>query len=210
MEIKRAERFPDHMRIDFVRCHSEKGKGFRWADASWRDQFVIEDLEKWAKSVANFVINFDGKQSPNELRRLRLIVSGNGLDEVGDPRKLITGHLDQIDDELMIHCHQEGESHFLVLNWLISDLKTFVHPYLAKYPAECWMIQCWPDSSVNIVLNPGNKQSLLFSGVSFGHKYRIQLVEEITDGDFAPVPWRDKDMKELCEEIKGWLGISSK
>ncbi|GEM_PF-1330155 len=209
MEIKRAEFSPRLMRIDFTRCHPFEDKGIRWG-TTWKDQYILRDLQNWANSIANFVTSFDSKQAPSQLHRLRLIVTGKGLDEVDGEMKVITGHLDEIPEELMTAYQQEGQSHYLVQNWLISDLQTFILPYLQRYPAECWMIHRTGDNSINIVLIPGSVQTLPSSDMSFyGHKYRIQLVEENVENKFDPVPWRIENMDELIKKIENWIVSSS-
>ena len=208
IELKRAGFCTQLMRIDFTHCHPFEDKGIRWGTI-WKDQFVLEDLVIRANSIANFVTSFDGKQAPSQLRRLRLIVTGKGLEEVDGKKKVITGDLDLIPEELMTACQTEGQSHYLVQNWLVSDLKTFILPYLEKYPAECWNFN-WLDNAINLVLVPGSNQTLPSSDPSiYGHMYLIQLMEEIAKNEFDPVPWRTEDLEKLSETIKDWIVSSS-
>lgn len=205
MEIKRAGFNPRLMRIDFTRCHPFENKGIRW-ETTWKDQFMLKDFDSWANSIANFVTSFDGNQLPSQLRRMRLIITGKGLDEVEGKMKVITGHLDEISEELMAACQQEGQSHYLVQNWLINDLKTFILPRLQRYPAECWMIDRSANNSINIAFMSGNSQTPASSDMSFyGHKYRIQLMEEDSENRFSLVPWRMQDIEKLCQQIGNWI-----
>jgi len=205
MEIERAGFSPRLMRIDFTRCHPFEDKGIRWG-ITWKNQYILRALESCANSIVNFVTSFDGKQAPSQLHRLRLIVTGKGLDEVDGEMKVITGHLDEIPEEWIA----AGQSHYLVQNGLISDLKTFILPCLQRYPAEFWMIHRIGNNSINMVLIPESVQTLPSSDMSFyGHKYRIQLVEENVENKFDPVPWRIEDMDELIKKIENWIVSSS-
>lgn len=190
----------DPMRIDFVRCRVDD-KGLRWSPPSWQDEFWLKDpLAEWAYSAANFVTDFDGKQSPCDLQRMRLVVTeheGSYAKSLGE--MVITGHLDEIPDTTKKSFLREGSAHSLFVSWLVADLQRNLMPYLVKYPAKCWRISS--TACINISLLPPRSSPSVTPGVRF----RIGLAEEVAPDVFASIPWRKKDMESLCHQIEGWL-----
>ena len=194
------------MHIDFVRCHPD-AKGLCWLPASWRDEFLLyDDFSRWAYSAANFVTDFEGKQSPLNLQQLRLIVTEH-VEAVKDgsyvhsQRKMvISGHLDEIPESTKEDFKREGFVHNLFVNHLIADLLPALMPHLSEYPAECWKISA--DNNIFISLTPPRN-----SGKAFPDKlqYYITLVEEISPNEFVRAPWRKKDQVAQLQKIEDWL-----
>jgi len=207
LEIQRSTHLDDAIRIDFVRCaHADDGMGLRWARATWRDRFVLEDhLRRWAYSTANFVTDFEGAQSPTgNVRRLRLLVTEHELGTwrpMG--RMVISGHLNEIHDQTFEGFRLDNSTHLLVLNWLTVDLKCSLAPFLAEHPLKCWGVS--QGNRVAIDLDEYKARKRPIQDCHYGMKYSINLVEEVGENLFAPVPWRDKDVERLREDIKKML-----
>lgn len=195
------------IRIDLVRCQPDN-KGIRWVKPSWRDEYLIrEPLIYWAKANFNFVCDFDGKQSPSgDIRQLRFLVTEYNQSSLGvsypTGRMVISGNLEDMSDEWVAPWREQGRSHFVVQHWLTNDLKCSLVPFLADYPLECWSLH-----GLTIDLNEhrakDRKRPLLER--HFGSKYRIDLVEQVGEDKFEPVPWREKDREALKENIQKML-----
>lgn len=195
------------IRIDLVRYQPD-AKGLRWVKPSWRDEYLIRDpLTEWARGNFNFVCDFEGKQSPSgDIRQLRFLVKEYNQNSQGfnhpTGKMVISGNLADMSDELVVSLREQGRSHFLVQNWLTDDLKFSLAPFLADYPLECWSLH-----GLTIDLNEGRakdrKRPLLER--HFGSKYRIDLVEQVGEDKFEPVPWREKDRDAFKESIQEML-----
>ena len=206
LEIRRSNHSYDILRIDFVRCAPSDGTGVRWARATWRERFVLEDsLRSWAYSTANFVTDFEGVQSPSgDVRCLRLLVTEQDCRTWrGTRRMVISGNLDEITDQTMEGFRRENSTHFLVLNWLIGDLKRSLAPFLAEHPVKCWSVSHGARVAIDLDEHKARKRPI--QDCHYGMKYRIDLVEEIGESEFAPVPWRNSDIELLREAIKKML-----
>lgn len=196
------------MHIDFVRCHPDS-KGLCWSQASWRDEFFLyDDFARWAYSAANFVTDFEGKQSPINLQRLRLIVTEEvTTSKVGSfvrsqQRMVISGRLDEIPESNKESSQREGCIHSLYESRLVADLRQALMPHLAEYPAECWKISAY--DGITISLTPPRTRGKI---VPDELRYRITLVEEVSPNEFVPSPWRQKDLDAQRKKIEGWLKI---
>ena len=206
LEIRRSNHKYDIIRIDFVRCDPSDGTGVRWARATWRERFVFEDsLRSWAYSAANFVTDFEGQHSPSgNVRRLRLLVTEHDSQPWrATGRMVISGNLDEITDQTMNGFRRENSTHSLVLNWLTVDLKCSLAPFLAEHPVKCWSVSHGARVAIDLDEHKARKRPLL--DCHYGMKYRIDLVEEIGENEFAPVPWRNIDVELLSEAIKKML-----
>lgn len=206
LEIRRSAYPDDVIRIDWVRCDPMDGEGIRWVKASWRERFLFEDvIRTWAFRAANFVTDFDGKQSPSgDLRRLRLIVFEHGTENwrpVG--RMVIFGNLDEMPTAVLEKFHRENFTHGLVVDWLKRDLKLSLAPYLAEYPRECWSVHT--GAKVTIDLHEYKARKLPLRDCHMGIKYSIDLVEEVAANEYARVPWRDMDVECLRTNIEQML-----
>lgn len=206
LEIRRCAYLNDILRIDFVRCLPADGAGIRWARATWRERFVVEQsLRDWAISTANFVTDFEGVRSPGgDVRRLRLLVTEHsGQTCCATGRMVVSGNLDGLPERNMASFRCESSSHSVVLDWLTGDLKRSLAPFLAQHPLRCWSVS--QGAPVVIDLNEHKAQKRPILECHYGVKYRINLVEEITENEFAPVPWRSKDIELLREKIRKML-----
>lgn len=200
----RNPRFRRTVRIDLVRCLPD-AKGLRWVKPSWRDEYLIRaPLNDWARANFNFVYDFDGKQSPSgDIRQLRLRVTEYNQ-SVSRPtgNMVISGHLGEISDERVTSSRDEAHLHWLAQNWLTDELKCALAPFLTDYPRECWSLH-----GLTIDLDEGqskNRKRPLLERY-LGPKYHIELVEQIGEDKFVPVPWREKDREALKKSIQEML-----
>lgn len=206
LEIRPSLHHDLPIRIDFVRCAPSNGLGISWAHASWRERLEFEgSLRHWAYSAANFVTDFEGKQSPaGDVRHLRLLVTEHeGQIYRTTGRMVISGNLDEISDQTMDGFRRERSTHYLSLNWLTNDLKRSLAPYLAKHPRQCWSVRSGDQVVIDLDEHKARKRPLM--DCHLGPKYCINLVEEIKENQFVPVPWRNKDVEQFREEISKML-----
>ena len=195
------------IRIDLVRCQPE-ANGLRWVKPSWRDEYLIRNpLGYWAKKTFNFVTDFDGKQLPSgDIRNLRLLLTEYNLNDQWFPRPtgrmVISGNLGEMNDEMLTSFQNQGQAHLAIQNWLTDDLKYTLAPLLADYPRECWSVR---GLSIDLDENRSNDRKRPILERYFGKKYSIELVEQLEDGKFEPVPWREKDRNALEESIQKML-----
>lgn len=206
LEIRCGAEPNDVIRIDFVRCAPSDGMGVRWARATWRERFVFEDsLRYWAYSTANFVTDFEGRQSPaGDVRSLRLLViehDGRTFCPIG--RMVIFGHLNEMSDQTLENFRRENSTHALVLNWLTGDLKGSLAPFLAEHPLKCWSVNEGAGMVISLDEHKARKRPI--QDCHYGTKYSINLVEEVGENQFARVPWRNKDVERLRQDIKKML-----
>lgn len=205
IEINRPQR-NDKMRIDFVRCLPD-AKGLCWSSASWRDEFMLYgNLSRWAYSAANFVTEFEGTQSPINLRQLRLIVTEEVTTDkvdsfVRSQRKMvISGRLDEIPESTKESSQQAGFVHNLFVDKLIADLRHALMPHLTEYPAKYWKISAYDGISISLT-PPRTRGKLSLDEL----RYRITLAEEVSPNEFVRVPWRQKDQDSQGKKIEDWL-----
>lgn len=195
------------IRIDLVRCQPDT-KGIRWVKPSWRDEYLIrEPLIDWARANFNFICDFDGKQSPSgNIRQLRFLVTEYNQNSQGfnhpTGRMVISGNLEDMSDEWVTSLREEDKTHFLVQNWLTDDLKCSLAPFLADYPLECWSLH---GLTINLNEHRAKDRKRPLLERHFGSKYRIDLVEQVGENKFEPVPWREKDREALKESIQKML-----
>lgn len=195
------------IRIDLVRCQPDT-KGLRWVKPSWRDEYLIrEPLIDWARRNFNFVCDFDGKQSPSgDIRQLRFLVTEYNQSSQGfnrpTGRMVISGYLGEMHDALLTSLEEQDKTHFLVQNWLTNDLKCSLAPFLADYPRECWALH---GLTINLNEDRAKDRKRPLLERHFGSKYRIDLVEQVGEDKFEPVPWREKDREALKESIQKML-----
>lgn len=206
LEIRRSAHADDVIRIDLARCDPTGGKGIRWAKTMGYDRFAFETgIREWAFSSANFVTDFDGKQSPSgDVRRLRLRVFEHGRgNRHPTGRMVISGNLDEMPEFAFENFRQENDTHSLVLQWLAADLLSSLAPHLAQYPRECWSVRS--GGKVIIDLDELRARERPITERFFGARYSIELVEEVAENDYAHVPWRASDTERLGESIKQLL-----
>lgn len=203
IEITRPSR-RDLMRIDFVRCQPD-ANGLRWAAQSWRDEYLIADpLITWARSTFNFVAAFETPTSPQKLEKLRLEITeheGNYGQTIGT--ELVTGHLGEIPIRSKESFAREGSSHYLIVSWLLADLRERLAPKLAAYPVHYWRVS--GGHCIDLHLEPPYSDRQAPRGI----RYRIRLVEELASGELVTAPWRHSDIQLATEKIQSWLAPES-
>lgn len=199
IEISRPSR-RDLMRIDFVRCQPD-ANGLRWVAQSWRDEYLIADpLTDWARGKYNFVSAFDAPTSPQKIEQLRLIISeheGSYAQAAGT--ELVTGRMDEIHIRTKEGFAREGSSHYLMVSWLMADLRERLAPKLAAYPTHYWRVS--GDHCIDLHLEPPYPDRQTPRGI----RYRIRLVEEHPSGELVTAPWRHSDIQIAIEKIQSWL-----
>lgn len=203
IELGRGWDRKDVIRIDFVRCAPTDGTGISWVKATWRDRFMFEHAFKdWAYSVANFVTDFDGHQSPtSDVRRLRLLVTEYERSTYRPTgRMVISGNLDELHTKTFESFRRENSTHALVQNWLVGDLKRVLAPFFAEHPRQCWRVSRG-GRRVVIDLDEHRARKRPILDCHHGIKYCIDLVEEVAEHEFASVPWREKDVELLQQDL---------
>ena len=197
--------------FSFVRC-TPSSSGFSWVMPTWRDRYWIDELESWAQSHANFVVGFNQVAMPQNLRKLRLVVTSRVVSELPaatlDERIFLTrlfvckGSLDELPDEIFEKFRQVGGTHSLVTNWVSSDLWEELEPYLQEFPAPCWRITA--NSGGIRIEHEIRVADMLSRGMDLkkiphpGTRFEITLAEELTDGQLQRVPWRAKDAEQVA------------
>lgn len=199
IEISRPSHH-DLMRIDFVRCQPD-ANGLRWVAQSWRDEYLIADpLTDWAYSTYNFVSAFEAPTSPQKIEQLRLIVTEHeGSYAQATGTELVTGRLDEIQIRTKEGFARESSSHYLVVSWLLADLRERLEPKLAAHPLQYWRVA--GDQCIDLLLEPHYSDRLTPRGI----RYRIRLVEELASGELVTAPWRHSDIQLAIEKIRSWL-----
>lgn len=192
-----------HCKFSFVRCRPEVS-GLKWVNPTWRDQLPLKYLlNDWA-SKANFFTDFEGKNRPDDVRQLRLRVRERDAKGVFHRVAYSKGNLEELPEEVLQNFKAEGNSHFIVTNWLASGLARSLAPLLTAYPRECWSI--WSGTcQISILLELPYRLLRTNNGPinSGGIRYSIDLVEETSPGVYRPAPWRDSsvaDVTRLLEE----------
>lgn len=188
-------------RIDFVQS-LPGANGLRWLNPSWRNVWWVEEpLLSWARSVSNFVTDFDGSATPSSVRRLRLRVTEyNGKLAECTSVRVIAGCLETISEERLDAYQAEGISHSAATSMLGNALREMLEPSLSDHPRRCWDVtQTGDGCAVYLWPKAGSE------GIPYGLRYQIQLVEELAPDRFRSVPWRHKDRAALKQRIEEWL-----
>ena len=189
--------------FSFVRC-TPTPWGLHWVNPSWRDRFWLDDsLLDWAFTHANFVVGFDGQAVPSDMRALRLLIARRSD---GEHLAVVKGNLEELPDDVLDNFKRQGESHDVVVSWIAAGLWEAVEPLLHDGPAEQWQVQ---QSGTCIVIR--RDASIRWEGpgrfvpVPSG-EYVVQLVEQLGDGKFRRVPWRQSSAEKIAERLKQRLG----
>lgn len=191
-------------RIDFVRCEANE-HGVRWCKPMQRDELSILSLLKdWSFHSFNFSTLFDGAPTPQIVEQLRFKIIEFENGSYGDviDTQYVTVDL----DEFRIYQDRNknrGQSHRLLTEWLLYELKNKLYPILITYPAEYWSVS--GGEHIEIFLKP----SYADRHIGIGIRYRIQLVEELPSGKNESAPWRYVDIERAKKTIESWL-ISSR
>lgn len=186
--------------IDIVRCKPERS-GLRWQSPSWNEKWWLEhELTVWAKTTANFVEIFGEPLIPGDIRNLRFHVTEfNGLEGNVVGQTVIARDLNEIPEPLLEDAQQSGQTHQIAVNWLTQELADYLRPIFAEFPASRRHVS--PGLHADITL----WAAISAPQRSCDRRYRIELVEETTPGEFVIAPFREKDRKGLEDSINTWL-----
>jgi transcriptional regulator with XRE-family HTH domain len=186
--------------FSFVRC-LPLVSGLEWVEPSWRDEFwLVEPLRDWAFSSSNFVVGFDGRSWPQDVRKLRLL-----LQEFDDGEftsvMLIKGDLDDLDETALRSFKADGSSHTLVLNRISSAIWPALKERLNVWPKSCWKISdgACIDFSLDMACRLAQERG---EKAHTGIKYRLRLVEEIAPQQLVSAPWRQSSVAEIARTIQ--------
>ena len=200
-------RTPDlHCKFSFVRCRPEVD-GLKWVNPNWRDEFWLDDLlKRWASSEANFFTDFDGKNHPDDVRRLRFRVQERDAKKGYRRVAYSAGHLKDLHEETFQSLKKEGNSHLIVINRLAHGLVESLAPHLTAYPPECWSIRPGTSHIAILLAIPfrllRENYDLAYSN---GVKYSIDLVEETSPGFYETAPWRTSSVAEVSSLLEKHL-----
>lgn len=186
------------VKFSFVRCRPE-ADGLKWVNPTWRDQFWLEEpMRTWAFSKTNLLTDIDGKNKPDDLRRLRLRVQERDTNGIFQRVAYSKGDLECLPDSVFQAYKKSGNSHSIVMNWLAIGLARSLAPHLTTYPPECWKIRAGTGHiaillDIPIRLLRTNNELINCLGI----KYSIDLVEEISLGVYQVAPWRDSSVADV-------------
>lgn len=191
-------------KFSFVRCQPEVS-GLKWVNPHWRDTFWLEDpFNEWA-SKTNFFTDFDGKNRPDNVRRLRfrLIELERDAKSVHKRVAYLKGDLDELPEEVFQNFKAEGNSHELVIKCLAGSLARSLAPLLTDYPRECWTIRAGTCHIAILLDIPfrllrANNELINCNGI----RYRIDLVEETSPGVYQTAPWRDSSVAAVTSRLE--------
>lgn len=198
VEIERP-RLKDLIRLEIVRCKPERN-GIRWHSPTRDEKEWLESaLVSWATTAANFVQRFEMPMTPSAFQNLRMRVTEyNGLAGEVLEQTVINCDYDDMSRSLLDSAQIEGQTHLLALNWLASELEDWLTPRLAEWPARCWSVSHGHHVDITFfapVTAPEQPSGL---------RYRIELVEEVSPGEYITAPFREKDRAALVERISVW------
>lgn len=206
LEIRCGMEGQDLFRIDIARCPPSDGTGIRWSTPSWLERSAFESsIRCWAYANANFVTDFEGRQTPaGDVRRLLLRVT-EYADAFCRPvgHLIISGGLETMTDEDLDRTRRTFSSHSMAQGWLAKDLRDSLAPFLARHPRKCWSVG--RNAGIEISLHEHLARLRPIQECHVGPKYHIALVEQIGVDEFRPVPWRTKDVEWLQQRIETLL-----
>jgi hypothetical protein len=200
------------LKFSFVRCKPEVS-GLKWVNPTWRDQFWLEEpLQNWAFNNANFFTGFDGKNRPDDVRRLRFRVRERVAKGEFQRVAYSKGDLEELPEQVFQNFKAEGISHSLVISWLANGLARSLLTLLTSYPPECWSFRAGT-CHIAILLDIPFRLSRANNELIYGNgsKYSIDLVEETSSGVYQAAPWRDDSVakvgslleKRMLEKLDG-------
>jgi transcriptional regulator with XRE-family HTH domain len=199
VEIERP-RWRDTIKLEIVRCKPERN-GIRWHSPTGDEKERLESaLVLWAMTAANFVQRFEMPMTPSAFRNLRLRVTEyNGLAGEVVGQTVINCDYDDMPPNLLDSVQIEGQTHLLAVNWLTAALEDWLTPHIAEWPSRCWSVSHGHHVDITFyapVTAPEQPSGL---------RYRIELVEEVSSGEYISAPFREKDRTALVERIKAWV-----
>jgi len=192
----------DRMFIDFTRCQPD-ATGLQWIEAGWRDEFLLlPAIIEHAYKTADVVTDFSNKTLPDDLHRLRLVVTEHdGTYGKVLRRMVVRGNIDEIPETVKENFAKECSSRLLFVNWLTSGLRDALMPHLAADAASQWHVSTFDAAAVEIKCEDPR-----FPGAACAKlRYRIMLAEEVGASAFDRVPVRKSDLEQLQKHIEGWL-----
>jgi hypothetical protein len=134
---------------------------------------------------------------PSSFRNLRMrVIEYNGLAGEVLGQTVINCDYDEMPLSLLDSVQSEGLTHLLAVDWLTSELEDWLTPRLAEWPTRCWSVSDGKHVDITFfapVTAPEQPSGL---------RYRIELVEEVSPGQYVTAPFREKDRVDLVERIK--------
>lgn len=190
-------------KFSFVRCQPEVS-GLKWVNPTWLDQFWLEEpLAGWAFSKVNLFTDFDEKNRPDDVRQLRFRVRETDAKGIFQRVAYSKGRLEELPEEVFQNFKAEGNSHFIVTNWLASGLERSLAPLLTAYPRECWTIRAGTCHIAILLELPyrlwrTNNDPINCNGIRYG----LDLVEETSPGVYRSAPWRDSSVSDVTSLLE--------
>jgi transcriptional regulator with XRE-family HTH domain len=195
--------------LRFVRCQPKEG-GVQWSSPAWQDRYWVESMASDAYEYANVVTGFDSVRVPADYRSLRFAITkvpslqefeARGPDAPAEIIELIDGALAELPDDRMESFGREGNSHYLVVNLLTSDLWEKLVPLMSEWPMECWSLRV-AQSRLDVLLDvPYRLYASSKAPLRFGHRFSVMLVEVLPGGGQRRAPWRQKSIVPVHERL---------
>lgn len=195
---------PRHSRLNckfsFVRC-KPNANGFKWINPTWRDEYWLDSLKDWAFRNISFLTDFDGNHYPRDVYNLRF-----GIQEINHKKRTrriaySTGFLEELPEDVFKRFKAEGESHFIVIDWLASGVADSLAPHLRMLPPECWQIGTG-NGQIFIHLDIPYRLMHAYKEQFYDISYSIKLVEEVTAGKYRAVPWPNSCVERVISKFK--------
>lgn len=195
--------------VDFVRCEPDGSKGVRWSAASPHNKSFLEYwLKCFAYSNAHTVIDFDGKQVPENACRLCFVVSQRDSESHSEiARMVVRGYALEWWEEKIAGSTQLKEMNYMILSQLEEHLRRSLNALLINHATELWGMR-----TDNFFLLEGKLVITLFEPEAsyyglrkISKEYRISLMEEMPNGELVVAPWPDAEVTRLSEALKEWV-----
>lgn len=205
--------------ISFVRCEPSAA-GIQLEKTDWRDEFLIEDIQKYLVDKSNFARGFDGVEyGPSDLVNLKFSIrrlpTFKECNENSAPQNpplvaITSGILEEYHGRYLDSFKQYGGAHDVVTNWLCSDLMEVLRPHMHGFPFKYWKISESHFSGVVVELDSPPRE-LVESGKDdlIGYRLQIDLVEDL-NGDFRSVCWRSESRSSTVKRMQELLDYEVK
>lgn len=199
--------------LRFIRCQPDE-RGLRWASATEHDRRWLADLPDMSARAFNIVTGFDGKQTPKDLRALRLVLASPSAlcawEEQGKKGdvpilKVFEGALHEREPEFLENFVKEGSAHHVVLNWLTANLAEDLRPYLADWPRECWSAHDWlgkVDLHLDVPVRHWKSRDQV---PPIGRRLSLMLAELTESGGLSAVPMSDRSAAYVVKRVNEML-----
>lgn len=195
--------------LRFARCQPNE-RGLQWVSPSAWDIFWLKPAPNESYTLANFVTGFDAKRVPAECTQLRFAIHQNpskedidnfGLDAPPKTLALTAGSLAELHPQTLENFQREGNTHYLVIHRLVSNLWEELLPWMSHWPLEYWSFSV-ASFGVNIAANvPFRIWKTNMRQSQFGPPLTIQLVEQLADGTTRAAPWAVKSIAYVCDRL---------